>query len=100
MIRASVSEAKNRLSHFLRLVRGGEEVEIMDRDTPVARIVHVSKSTAREKKAAWIAEGVRLGIITPPQGGELSPDFFKRKRGFPEGEDVLKALLEERDEGR
>jgi len=100
MIRASVSEAKNRLSHFLRLVRGGEEVEIMDRDTPVARIVHVSKSAAREKKAAWIAEGVRLGIITPPQGRELSPDFFKRKRGFPEGEDVLKALLEERDEGR
>jgi len=36
MIRASVSETKNRLSHFIRLVRGGEEVEIMDRDTPVA----------------------------------------------------------------
>jgi len=72
----------------------------MDRDTPVARIVHVSKSTAREKKAAWITEGVRLGIITPPQGRELSPDFLERERGFPEGEDVLKALLEERDEGR
>lgn len=49
MIRASVSEAKNRLSYFIRLVRGGEVVEIMDRNTPVARIVHVSKSSNAAK---------------------------------------------------
>lgn len=43
MIRASISDAKNRLSHYIRLVRGGEEVEIRDRNTPVARLVHISQ---------------------------------------------------------
>ena len=100
MTRASVSEAKNRLSHFLRLVREGEEVEIMDRDTPVARIVHVSKHSERDRKEAWVAEAVRLGIITPPLKVDLLPDFFDRERGLPKGEGVLQALLEERGEGR
>ena len=58
MIRASVSEAKNRLSHFLRLVRGGEEVEIMDRGTPVARLVHVSKTRGTDEEPAWLEEAV------------------------------------------
>ena len=62
MIRASVSETKNRLSHFIRLVRGGEEVEIMDRETPVARIVHVSKSAGAEKEASWIIAPVEVEL--------------------------------------
>jgi len=100
MIRVSVSETKNRLSHFIRLVRGGEEVEIMDRNTPVARIVHVSKSSTTEKRATWIAEAIRLGLITPPRNKELSPNFLERKERLPEGKGVLKALFEEREEGR
>jgi prevent-host-death family protein len=100
MVRASVSEAKNRLSHFIRLVRGGEEVEIMDRNTPVAKIVHVSKSSTTEKKATWITEAIRLGLITSPRNKELSPHFMDRKQRLPEGKGVLEALLEEREEGR
>lgn len=100
MIRASVSETKNRLSHFIRLVRGGEEVEIMDRDTPVARIVPVSKSSERHKKSTWVTEAIRLGLIAAPQKKEFSPDFFDRNKGFPEGKGVLHALLEEREGGR
>ena len=30
MIQVSISEIKNRLSHYLKLVRGGEEIEILD----------------------------------------------------------------------
>jgi prevent-host-death family protein len=100
MIRASVSEAKNRLSHFIRLVRGGEEVEIMDRNTPVARIVHVSKSSTAEKKATWITEAIRLGLITPPRNKEFSPNFLDKKQLLAEGKGVLGALLEQREEGR
>ena len=100
MIRASVSEAKNRLSHFIRLVRGGEEVEIMDRGTPVARIVHVSKSPGAEKEASWITEAERLGLITLPTDRESLPrDFFDREK-MAAGRGVLQALLEEREEGR
>lgn len=100
MIRVSVSETKNRLSHFIRLVRGGEEVEIMDRNTPVAKIVHVSKSSEGGKKATWIMEAIRLGLITPPQKKELPLDFFHRNKASPEGKGVMQALLEEREEGR
>ena len=100
MIRASVSETKNRLSHFLRLVRGGEEVEIMDRDTPVARIVHVSRSSETNKKATWVMEAIRLGLIAPPQKKELSPDFFNTNKILLEAKGVLQALLrrERRDD--
>lgn len=99
MIRASVSEAKNRLSHFIRLVRGGEEVEILDRGTPVARIVHVSKSPKTHKEASWITEAERLGLITPPADREALPRDFFDKEKMPAGQGVLGALIEEREEG-
>ena len=36
---ARVSELKAKLSEYLRAVRRGETITVMDRDTPVARIV-------------------------------------------------------------
>ena len=39
MISAKISEFKARLAHYLGLVRGGREVVVKDRDTPVARLV-------------------------------------------------------------
>ena len=38
MVRTNISNLKNRLSHYLRLVRAGEVVEITDRKMPLARI--------------------------------------------------------------
>jgi antitoxin (DNA-binding transcriptional repressor) of toxin-antitoxin stability system len=104
MIQVSISEIKNRLSYYLRLVRGGEQVEILDRKTPMARLIHVSRSEAQANETPWIKEVELLGIVKAPQ-----------KRGFPPGliaEDkvvstrreteasVLEALLEERNAGR
>lgn len=54
MIRANVTEIKNRLSHYLRLVRGGEEIEFVDRKTPLARIV-----------------GTRLTVFVMEERGQL-----------------------------
>lgn len=100
MIRVSVSETKNRLSHYIRLVRGGEEVEIMDRNTPVAKIVHISKSSEASKQAAWTMEAIRLGLITPPREKKLPATFFQKNKPIMEGKGVLQALLQEREEGR
>ena len=99
MIRVSVSETKNRLSHFIRLVRGGEEVEIMDRNTPVARIVHVATSSETDKEASWVLEAVRLGLIPPPRKRDLPAAFFEGREALPAGKGVLQALLQEREEG-
>ena len=40
MIRATISEVKNGLSAYLRRVKSGESVLVMERRTPVARRPH------------------------------------------------------------
>ena len=35
----NIREFKNRLSHYLRLAKAGESVEIMERGTPIGRII-------------------------------------------------------------
>ena len=48
-----IAELKARLSEYLRAVRGGETVAVLDRDTPVAHIVPVHAQTALKiRKAA------------------------------------------------
>ncbi len=103
MIRASVTEIKNRLSHYLRLVKGGEEIEIVDRKTPMARIVGIGKLSEREKGSPWVKEMYDLGIVIPPRNTEVSSSFtgithVVSSEGNTCG--VLDALLEERDKGR
>ena len=44
---ATISEVKNRLSAYLRAVRAGETVLILDRDQPVARAKLEELRTAR-----------------------------------------------------
>ena len=36
---ANIRELKSRLSHYLRLVKAGESVQIAERGTPIGRIV-------------------------------------------------------------
>jgi len=101
MIQASVSEIKNRLSYYLKLVRGGEEVEILDRKTPVARLIHVSKAAQGKAEAPWIKEMEQLGIVVRPKQKGY-PREFLAKKSLPAGGEpgVLDALLEERETGR
>jgi prevent-host-death family protein len=54
-VRVGVHEAKTRLSQLLRLVDGGQEVEILRGGEPVARIV---PSHVRGKRRLGIDEGV------------------------------------------
>jgi antitoxin (DNA-binding transcriptional repressor) of toxin-antitoxin stability system len=42
MIHANIAEVKSRLSHFLRLVKGGERVMICDRNKPIAELVPIA----------------------------------------------------------
>ena len=63
---ASISEAKNRLSAYIDLVRRGETVQITDRGNPVARLVPLEAGT-KEFDESWLAEMERLGIIRRPR---------------------------------
>jgi len=101
MIRANIAELKNRLSYYLRLVKGGEVVEVIDRKTPLARIVKVGMQSPEEDRAAsWVHEMCELGLVTRPQqsipGSQLadSSAVVQTKPG------TLAALLDERAAGR
>jgi len=104
MIQANISEVKNRLSYYLRLVRGGEQVEILDRNTPLARITHISQAKTEKSETPWIKEVERLGIVAPPKNKEFPPELLSGEglisRKGKSGTGVLQALLEERSSGR
>ena len=104
MIQVNISEIKNRLSYYLRLVRGGEQIEILDRNTPLARMIHVSQADTEKNKTPWIKEMEQLGIVTPPKKKGFPPELLTRERVVlareKEKPEILKALLEERRTGR
>jgi prevent-host-death family protein len=81
MKQAGVAELKARLSEYLRAVRGGESVTILDRDTPIARMVPIPKTGLRVRKPV---EG------TPAPNRVPLPPPLKLKV------DVVDVLLEER----
>lgn len=62
---ASISEAKDRLSAYVDLVRQGQEVLITDRGKPVARLVPLEPGSKAHHDARLV-ELARLGIIRLP----------------------------------
>jgi prevent-host-death family protein len=81
-----IAELKARLSEYLRAVRRGETIAVLDRNTPVAQIVPVRDRTAlRIRKPARGTP--RLNQI--PLGKPLKLDI-----------DVVDLLLEERQPHR
>ena len=99
MKRVGVAELKASLSKYLSMVKDGEELVVTDHGKPVARLVPAAPI---DDLPAHIAEMARRGEITLPKKRatpEFWEEFFKMPRpGDPEGL-VLKALLEEREEG-
>lgn len=65
MTTVSISELKAGLSHYLREVRRGGEVEVLDRGKPVARLVAPAVEDDDELRARLIA----TGVIRPGKGG-------------------------------
>jgi len=82
MKQVRIAELKARLSEYLRAVRQGETIAVLDRETPVAQIVPVrDRSTLRVRKPA---------PGTPPPNRVALPKPAKLDV------DVVELLLEER----
>ena len=77
-----IAQLKARLSEYLRAVRGGESIAVLDRDTPIAQIVPVREHSALRvrKPAPGTPEISRVAV----------PKRAKRHV------DVVQLLLEER----
>jgi prevent-host-death family protein len=94
---AKVSELKASLSKYVARVKSGEEVIITERGKPVAKLVPIPQDEDPEMERMRDLE--RRGLVTLGNG-KIPDDFWDLPRAEdPEGL-VLKALLEEREEGR
>lgn len=95
MTTVSVSNLKSRLSQYLAMVKEGGEVLVTERGKPIARLVPERPNRWDDER---IAELRRKGVIRG-NPRPLGKEFFDLPRGKdPEGA-VLKALLDEREEG-
>jgi prevent-host-death family protein len=81
-----IAELKARLSEYLRAVRRGETIAILDRETPVAQIVPVRDRTALR--------------IRKPAPGTPRPNQIPLAKPLKLNVDVVELLLEERQPHR
>jgi prevent-host-death family protein len=87
---AAVTDLKNRLSHYLRMVARGESVTILDRGRPVARLTRVDASDGELE--TLVASGLARPPIAP-----LPKDFVTRR--LPQEKvSVERALTEDRED--
>jgi prevent-host-death family protein len=96
MKQAKISELRDRLSHYLRRVRQGETIEVVNREAPIARLVPVAPST--REPGTWARRLQQAGLVKvgPMKGVReiLQKKPVRKKTG------VLDALLQQRREGR
>ena len=93
----NIAELKNRLSHYLRMVRRGEPVLVRDRDRVIARIEPAGGSASgHEKDSDRLLDLELKGILRRGRGGITSKLLAKRPNVKA---DVLGTLLQEREEG-
>jgi prevent-host-death family protein len=93
MRQATVSELKDRLSLYLRLVKAGETIEITERSVPIALL---TRRTARADRPRELSRLIRDGLITDAQ---RQPDLASLQRPAVRcTADVVEALVEARGE--
>lgn len=86
MKQVRIAELKSRLSEYLRAVRRGESIAVLDRETPVAQIVPI-----RERSALRIRK---------PAPGTPPPNRVPLPKRAKLNVDVVQLLLEERQQHR
>jgi len=92
MLRVSVTDLKNKLSRYLRLVKRGETIEVCERAVPIARLEGVGPRPAEDDDP--LRRLVKDGVVTPAAAGpnrkllQLAP--------VPCAVDAVKVLVEER----
>lgn len=82
MKQVRIAELKARLSEYLRAVRSGESIAVLDRDTPVAQLIPV-----HERRALRVRK---------PAPGSLPLHRVKVPKRARLNVDIVELLLEER----
>ena len=93
----AVTKLKASLSKYLARVKGGEEILITERGKPVAKIIPLRRDASAFPE--YLLELERAGVIRLGTG-RLPEGFWDLPRPKDPEDLALKALLEEREEGR
>lgn len=97
MERVTISQLKNSLSAYLKKVRAGQTVLILDRDEPIAVLERVdNKSLADNERLARLEQSglIKRSKTSRPLEAMRGYKPIKSKAS------VVEALIEERREGR
>ena len=70
MVRVKIRELKDRLSYYLRLVRGGETVVILDRDRPIAEIRSRESDSSEDAIARYLDDLSVRGLLVQRREGK------------------------------
>jgi prevent-host-death family protein len=97
--KASITEAKNNLSALIDGLRGGSAILIVDRGRPVARLEPVTTGLEAEHDGRLLRL-VRDGIVRPRRAAPPPTLFSQQPPRAKTGASAVKALLDERREGR
>ena len=90
MTRVSISELKAHLSRYLREVRRGGEVQVLDRGVPIARLTKIATAPLESDRRERL---VRSGVVRPGTGDAsevLSEELIEVRAS------ILDALVEAR----
>ena len=94
MKNAAISELKASLSEYLTRVKKGEEIIVMDRGRPVAKLIPFRTVGPHAEERSDLA---RQGILELGTG-KISTDFLEPSPVQDPSSSILKGLLEEREE--
>jgi len=96
MQKVSISQLKNGLSAYLKKVRAGQSLLILDRNEPIAVLERVDFDELPEGRLARLTQSgiVRRSTSARPQAALADSKAPKTRKS------VVAALIEERGEGR
>ena len=96
MLRVTISQLKNSLSAYLKKVRSGETVLVLDRNEPIAVLERVKPNERPEGRLARLEQA---GVLRRSRTGRPLAALAETKAPKAR-ESVVDALLEERREDR
>ena len=92
-----IGELKSKLSAHIAYVKQGEEVLILDRNTPVARLVSIHSETQEDERRRRL---IAKGIITPPKMPRVEGQEWPLPPGPMISQEVMDQVWREERDGR
>jgi prevent-host-death family protein len=95
MSTVGIKELKNRLTHYLRQVKMGEEIVVTERERPIALLQRIDAAEEPVSIEARLAKAASEGWLTLPRGSRKLSRIRKVK---VRGVSAAKTISQERED--